>query len=121
MYHNKDAIGDEGNGKLPHKMHFPGKNSEPCLWFLLHSKTSMLNTIGDEGNGKPPHRMHHPRENLEPCLWLLLGLKSCMQHIILQDREPKMISFCMKLDRSLISNKIIEIISLSFKKEENLS
>ena len=34
------------------------KNLEPYLWFLLHSKSSMLNTIVEEGNGKPPHRIH---------------------------------------------------------------
>ena len=36
-----NAIGEEGNGKPPHESHFPRKNSEPCLWFLLRSKSSM--------------------------------------------------------------------------------
>ena len=36
------TTGEEGNGKPPHKIHFPWKNSEPCLWFLLRSKSSML-------------------------------------------------------------------------------
>ena len=30
-----------GNGKPPHKIHFPRKNSEHCLWFLLRWKSSM--------------------------------------------------------------------------------
>ena len=38
---SKNAIGKEGNGKPPHEFHFPRKNSEPCLWFLLRSKPSM--------------------------------------------------------------------------------
>ena len=38
----QNAIGEEGNGKPHHKFHFPKKNSEPCLWFLLRSKSSML-------------------------------------------------------------------------------
>ena len=41
MCHNKIAIGEEGNGKPPHEIHFPRENSDPCLWFLLHSKWSM--------------------------------------------------------------------------------
>ena len=36
------AIGEEGNGQPPHRILFPRKNSEPCLWFLLRSKPSML-------------------------------------------------------------------------------
>ena len=35
MIHNKISISEEGNGKPPHKIHLPGKNSKPCLWFLL--------------------------------------------------------------------------------------
>ena len=31
-------IGEEGNGEPLHKIHFPRKNSEPCLWYLLRSK-----------------------------------------------------------------------------------
>ena len=34
-------IGEEGNGKPPHKIHFPRKNSKLCLWFLLRSKSSL--------------------------------------------------------------------------------
>ena len=34
-------MGEEGNGKPPHKIHFPRRSSEPCLWFLLRSKSSM--------------------------------------------------------------------------------
>ena len=37
----ENAIGKEGNGKPSHKIHFPSNNSEPCLWFLLRSKSSM--------------------------------------------------------------------------------
>ena len=33
--HNKNTIGEEGNGKPPHKVHFPGINSEPCFWFIV--------------------------------------------------------------------------------------
>ena len=36
----KALIGEEGNGNPPRKIHCP-RNSEPCLWFLLHSKSSM--------------------------------------------------------------------------------
>ena len=39
---SKNAIGEEGNGKPPHKFHFPRKKTQSlCLWFLLHSKPSM--------------------------------------------------------------------------------
>ena len=38
----ENITGEEGNGKRPHKIHFPRKSSEPCLWFLLRSKSSML-------------------------------------------------------------------------------
>ena len=55
--HDKNAINEEGNGKPPHKFHFPRKNSEPRLWFLLRSTSSMLNNIDDEGNGKPPNKI----------------------------------------------------------------
>ena len=41
MCHDKNTIGAEGNEKLSHKIYFPGKHSEPCLWFLLRSKSSM--------------------------------------------------------------------------------
>ena len=41
MYHFQNAIGEEGNGKPSHEFHFPRKNSEPFLWFLLRSKSSM--------------------------------------------------------------------------------
>ena len=36
-----NTIGEEDNGKPPHEFHFPRKNLEPCLWFLLRSKSSM--------------------------------------------------------------------------------
>ena len=39
---NKNAAGEEGKEKPPHKIHFPRKIAEPCLWFLLRSKLSML-------------------------------------------------------------------------------
>ena len=39
--HNENSIGEEDNGRLPHKIHFPRKKSGHCLWFLLHSKSSM--------------------------------------------------------------------------------
>ena len=35
------GIGEEDNGKPPHKTNFPRNNSEPCLSFLLRSKSSM--------------------------------------------------------------------------------
>ena len=34
-------IGEEGNGKPPYKVQFSRRNSERCLWFLLHSNSSM--------------------------------------------------------------------------------
>ena len=43
--HSKNTIGEEGNRKPPHEFHFPRKNSEPCLWFLLCSKLSMLHKL----------------------------------------------------------------------------
>ena len=41
MRHIANAIGEEDNGKPPHKIHFPRKNSGPCLWFLLRSKWNL--------------------------------------------------------------------------------
>ena len=41
MYHNQNAVGEEGNEKPPNKFQLPIKTSEPCLWFLLRSKSSM--------------------------------------------------------------------------------
>ena len=79
MRHNKNAIGEKGNGKPPHEFHFPRKNSEPRLWFLLRIDLSMLNTIGEEGKKKPPHECHFIRKNSEPRLWFLLRSKSSMQ------------------------------------------
>ena len=38
----ENTIGAECNREPPHKIHFPRKSSEPCLWFLLSSKLSML-------------------------------------------------------------------------------
>ena len=89
MCHFQNAIGEEGNGKPPHELHFPRKNTEPCLWFLLCLKSSMLNTIGEEGNGKPPHELHFPRKNTEPCLWFLLCLKSSMLNTIGEEGNGK--------------------------------
>ena len=40
----KHAIGEGGNGKSPHKIHFSRKNSESCLWLLLSLKSSMQST-----------------------------------------------------------------------------
>ena len=40
--HNKSAIGEEGNGKSPHNVPFPRKNSEPCRWFLLCLESRVL-------------------------------------------------------------------------------
>ena len=40
--HNKSSTCKEGSGKSPHRIHFPTKSSEPCLWFLLRSKSCML-------------------------------------------------------------------------------
>ena len=39
--HARVTIGEEGSGKPPHKVHLPRKDSEPCLWFLLPSKSRM--------------------------------------------------------------------------------
>ena len=41
MCYSKNSIGEEGNGKPPHTFHVPRKDSEPCLWLLLRSKSSM--------------------------------------------------------------------------------
>ena len=41
MRPNKYDIGEESNEKLSHKIHFPRKDSEPCLCFLPSSKSSM--------------------------------------------------------------------------------
>ena len=66
---NKNAIGEEGNGKPPHEFKSPRKNSEPCLWFLLPSKSNMLNTIDEEGNLEPPHKIDFPRKDLRSLTW----------------------------------------------------
>ena len=38
----KNAIGEEGNWKPPCEVHFLRRISEPCLWFLLRSKSNMV-------------------------------------------------------------------------------
>ena len=38
---NESINCEEGNGKPPHNIHFPRKNSEPCIQFLLRSKSSV--------------------------------------------------------------------------------
>ena len=45
-----NTIGEEGNGKPPHKTHFPRESSEPGLCFQRSLESSMINTIGEEGN-----------------------------------------------------------------------
>ena len=45
MCHNENAIGEEGNGTPPNKIHSPRKYSEHYLWFLPCSKSSMLCSI----------------------------------------------------------------------------
>ena len=87
--HNKDAIGEEGNGKPPNEFDFPRRNSEPCIWFLLRSKSSVVNTIGEEGNGKPPHEFNFPRRNSEPCIWFLLRSKSSVVNTIGEEGNGK--------------------------------
>ena len=79
----ENIIANEGNGKPPHKLHFPSKNSEPCLWFLLRSKSNMqwnsmkiLLPMKATGNHL---KLHFPSKNSEPCLWFLLRSKSNMQ------------------------------------------
>ena len=42
--HNKNAIGEEGNGKPPYEFHFPRKHSASRLWFLPRLKLSMRPT-----------------------------------------------------------------------------
>ena len=42
---NKNAIGEEGNKKPHQKVHFPRKNSEPCLMFPLRSNLSMQRSL----------------------------------------------------------------------------
>ena len=42
---NKNAIGKEGSGQPPHKVHIPRKNSDPYLRFLLRSKSSLPRSI----------------------------------------------------------------------------
>ena len=41
MCHFLNAICEEGNGKPPREFHFPRRNSERCLWFLLRSTSSV--------------------------------------------------------------------------------
>ena len=50
---NESAMGEECNGKLPHKDQYPRKYWESCLWFLLRSKLSMQSSSG-------MMRTHHP-------------------------------------------------------------
>ena len=45
----------EAKGSYAIKIHYTRKISEPCLWFLVSSKASMLSTIGEQGSGKPSH------------------------------------------------------------------
>ena len=45
MCRNKNAIDGEGNGKPLHAVNFPKKSSQPCLWFLLRSKSSMQHSF----------------------------------------------------------------------------
>ena len=45
----KNAAGEEGNGRQPHEFHFPRKDSEPYLWFLLRSKSSMQRSSRGDG------------------------------------------------------------------------
>ena len=35
MEFNESTIGEEGKGKPPYKVHFPKKDSKPCLWSLV--------------------------------------------------------------------------------------
>ena len=56
--------------------HFPRKNSEPCLWFLLRSKLSMRRR-GRQWD--TTSLFPFPRKNSEPCLWFLLRSKSSMR------------------------------------------
>ena len=66
--HTKNTIDAKGNGLPPYKVHFPRKNSEPCLWFLLRSKSSMQRSFTDVIYGFPinhdkirPHDSLHSR------------------------------------------------------------
>ena len=43
--HFQNTIGEEGNGRPSHEFYFPRKNSEPCFWFLLRSKSSMQHSL----------------------------------------------------------------------------
>ena len=78
------TIGEEGNGKPPHKPTPLIKNSEPCLWFLLRSKSNILWDSMNILLVRKATVNHLTRrtpltKNSEPCLWFLLRFKSSMR------------------------------------------
>ena len=82
MCYNKNAIGEEGNGKPPHKIHFPRKNSEPCLWFpaKLKIKYAFQYTYSYAWLIHTPILKPIDNGNSEHRLWFLLRSESSMQH-----------------------------------------
>ena len=48
MCHNKEAIGAEGNGNPPHKIHFPRKTQSPVFGFC-YAGIRVCNAPGREG------------------------------------------------------------------------
>ena len=68
-------------------MHFPGRNSEPCLWFLLRSKfrmlwNSMKRILVRKASGNHLMNSISLGEAQNSCLWFLLRSKSSMQRSI---------------------------------------
>ena len=63
----ENITGEEGNGKRPHKIHFPRKNSALSLVSatleIEYAMEFYENITGEEGNGKRPHKIHFPRKS----------------------------------------------------------
>ena len=83
QFRAKTSHGEEGNGKQPHKIHFPRK--QLAALSLVSAKLKIKYamefyeyTIGAECNREPQHKTHFPRKSSEPCLWFLLSSKSSM-------------------------------------------
>ena len=63
-----NTIGKEGNMKPPHEFHFPIKNSEHCLWFLLRSKSSMHCRVTRDDMGWYRTQSNMFRRKTEKCI-----------------------------------------------------
>ena len=59
----KAPLARKASGSIS-QVHFPRRNSEPCLWFLLRSESSVIDAIDEEDNGKWPDKIHFPRKKL---------------------------------------------------------